>query len=282
MWGNARLPSVQTGYARSPAESAYPQLWDRLILAQPFGMMGSGSSRFANFVSGPPTAVGSGQLEWVGGEHGRNLKFDELNPSYLDYGANALDIGLDDFTVCVRYTQAVIDNTFNTIVDKYTGTNGYRILNYSTGNTLLDFTADSTLHRISYNSTSIGGYFGASILWSLRRTGDAELYVNGDLKNSTDISGSVSVNSTNAENLFVSSTSSTTMLQGSLDELFVWRRPLTSEEARTINENPYAPFHKRRRIYALGQAVGGSGSVSSSGIIIRRRYSKKRKRITIG
>jgi len=253
-----RFPSVQTGYARGPGESEYPSLWRGLYIAIVPGLHTYGDivlnmaskSQLGTLVNSPVYAPGkySRTLEFNGTDNYISLGAAWKNYggpitwAFWNWGASGNANGHGGFGNDNGDDRLSCHAPFSDSVFYF----DYGDLAGNVGRISTDYSAyeDQWAH-VALQSDGISGtnkriYINASVAVSQGTGSDGP---SGDV--TLDI-GRANVAATIRYH------------EGQIDENYMYRRILTAAEIETLYCVPYAPFVKRRRIYAFSPAAGGS------------------------
>lgn len=246
-------PSLKTGFARSPVESLYPNLWDRMTLAlvPALGIGGDTLTNWALRKSFPgDLKAGSVPPVWA------LVKGPCIQTSGGVSGVETINAAIADKVIGTRNVTILIhqekrDGTNRASAALSTGTIGNNAsqcalhLPYSDGTVYWDFGGNSGAARISVGGLTVSG----DNVWIVSHGGQGKnIWQNGILKATSDTTTSRSLFGNNA--LFRLFQGPNTGGGGSdsvnFYEILIWNRNLTSQERFLLNKNPLAPFILKR------------------------------------
>ncbi len=261
-----RLPSVQQGYARSALESQYPQLWRGLVAAYPFGMVGSGNSVYDFSLNGNPGSLLNGAA-WKSGFGRNGIEFNPVDDAVEIASSSELEL-TNHISLVARACLYSSNASGRKIICKYhggaTANTNYRLQMYPA---TLGVTFNIGVGSSSSDSVSTGVVPDLNRWYHVCGTYDRTLmrvFIDGVF--SASKSQTSSIRSTTYPLLIGNSGQSTggagtdnnRNFDGLIDDVLIYNRALSAEEVHILYEIPYAPFVKRRRIYA----TGGGGDIT--------------------
>ena len=201
--------------------------------------------KLINFSANPPTTVV--------GRIGRALQFDGVNDYINIDNSSSLNFGTGSFTI-EAWIKTVSAN--NPIIRKDNDDSGPRWLIKMESGILFGYIGNETM--LSFNSSaSLNDSNWHYIVLVFSRNQNARIYVDGVQRgNATDISGLGSIS--NVENLLIGKGSGETYFNGTLDEVKIWNKSLTTTE---VWENY---FGKRTNPIVLPDVSEVSGSLNQN------------------
>jgi len=264
------VPSYGQGFARNASEAKNPGLWDGLKAAWQTSLGATGSVLIDSFGThdgaityGTPTA------NWITSEFGPALRCNGGPAGYVNF-SDVLDMGTDSQTVSmwVRTT-----DTSGTLIAKsrYAAADNRWYI-------LIDGSAlHATLTSSAGNFTANAGDVGRDGKWHhvcarWNRTGNLDLWVDGVLKASDDISAAAGIDVSTGYDLMlgryndVDGTgphSTFGLLDGNIANVAIWRRAITSNEIQTLYADPHALVQPRRVTVpvVVPAAAGRTGNI---------------------
>lgn len=271
-------PHIQTGYARSPYESAYPYLWNQLVGAWPFGMQ-TGGSRYHDFNGGGYSAeiVGGGVLESRDGYRG--ILLDGIDDSILvgDHDIFTFSSGGMTISAWVWHNTTDVNEAVISKYSKPTQSGG----EYTFGSL-----ADGQIYGIIGDQTN-NAYRGrispgpSSSTWNhivmVHNGGTTDesifIYLNGIRTDNANLGeGGTFVQMRNTTHTLTIGAADTGLggpFGGLVDDVLIYNRPLPLSEIQLLYKERYAIFIPRRRFYALTTLTPTS---SASSIYYRMNY----------
>ncbi|HEY9114246.1 MAG TPA: LamG-like jellyroll fold domain-containing protein, partial [Bacteroidales bacterium] len=172
---------------------------------------------------------------WSNGKIENALQFNGVNQSVECGTHSKLDMGIQDFTISTWVKMNSNQVSYPTFISKggsSTSTSGYWF--YLSGTSLKLAMGDGTSRIVASSGTiNIKDNLWHHISVSVNRYGKATFFVDGENKGDYDVSplaGKLISNSTKTLNIASLGTSSTTFLNGLLDDTRIYTRALSAEE----------------------------------------------------
>lgn len=243
---SARRPSYQQGFARSAAESAYPQLWRGLVGAwvPSLGPTGGTLYDWSGYRNHGTLTNMDAATDWTPGERGWKLDLDGSNDMISIGDVSTLEI-TSDMTVAAEVTLAA-SGSYPAVMSKH---NAYFeptakwCLYFFNNARQVSFARGGDRHRGSANAVSLNQ---PTLVAATTSTTETVLYAGGKI----ETVGGTAVPTYSTETVQIgdwNSASTSGSLSGSIGPTYVWARKLGITELDLLNADPLAPFRLRRR-----------------------------------
>ena len=244
-------PSYKAGYAKSAAESAYPELWRNLIRAW-VPALGNGGTSLRELITKSQDAIQGtfSESTWGMSANGAYVFFDGTDSNYI-YST----IEPDKPMTVVTLQKADANGVCLSISDPTQAANQWYVSVLSNGEGRLG--ARSPNFVDAETSNRVEPYEVCSIVGVIRSSTLREVYLNGDIANKGVSTTSVSTASQTRIMLGGLGDSTPGYQDSKILAALVFDRALSEEEIAVIGKDPLAPFRQRRSI-PFGVTISGA------------------------
>lgn len=261
-------PSFKQGFARSAAESKYPDLWRGLVGAWVANLGCTGITTLHDVSGSRNNGTLNGSMtqdDWVIGRNGYALDFDGTN-DYVDLG-NDTTLQVNTQTLCGWVKTTDVGYYF---ASRASGNGGGNIFINSKVNFVIGATNSSAT---SSTSVDDGEWHYICVTFD-----DDTNVVNFYLDGSADGTATNTATINHSFNKLIgkrgSDTSASHRLDGLIDNVCIYNRALTSQEFKFLYENPMALFQLKPRVYKAPTAAGGVRRVIIISKLLEQRIFK--------
>lgn len=243
----AVVPGYRSGFARSGAEAAWPELWDRASVLLGIGLGETGSGDLINWGNSPSQGVltSMDHNNWSRSRGMLGLTCVPVADSINVADHASLDVGAGDFTVSawVKTTSG----PFDAIGGRGTTALNWTLWGVHTGGAAR-FDIDDDVSKKSVVGTTVVNDGAWHHIVAMKRAGWTYVFV--DRKQDappTDATATVSIDGGGAMGIFETGWGAN-VFDGMAGGTFgLWRRGLTDREVQLLYADPLAPFVARRR-----------------------------------
>lgn len=251
---SARRPSYQQGFARSAAESAYPQLWSHFAAswATSLGPTGlrvidsSGHHRDGTINGATAEQFWNGQSAVLDG-----------SDDYVEVGSDWLQDG-SNYTLALSLKTDVV-NQYKAAFSRYSGNDdSVEVFVLSSGNRLGIGQFQSAAMRIEYSPISTGTWYRVVLSVS---DGNGIAWVNGINAGSYS---DLHIETLTGAGAIGRRSSGSYHFDGEIRDVMWWNRSMSSAEAMVVTHDPLAPFRLRRRTQVRVVSGGSTWTATAS------------------
>jgi hypothetical protein len=241
---------MQGGYARSDSDSEYPNIRRYMLGAWCPGMQHSGN-RCHDFRNGFD-ATHEGAPTWVPGLNSVALSLDGSS-DHLEITDNILpfiDTGDDISIFALLSTNSITGDRGTILCTRGGGSNGWWFGYESSGE--LGFRSAGNSASATNNLLD-NTYHAVGVT---RATDDSVIFYEDGFQSGT---GSTNAAGTSSLTLTIGrDPSSTRRIEAKIELVYLFNHVMDASVFYLLNENPYAPFVRRRRVYGLSAPAAGA------------------------